>query len=299
MTRFILPDDQLPTAWFNLLPRLPMPLDPPLHPGTREPVGPDDLAPLFPMALIGQEMSRRAVDRHPRRGARHPQAVAPDAAGAGRAARGRAGHAGPHLLQGRVGVAGRLAQAQHRGAAGVLQQAGGHHPADHRDRRRPVGLGAVVRLRPVRPRVHGLHGAGVVRAEALPQGDDGALGRRGRAVAGRRSRQPRLARRRHHRRGARLPCTRDDSHYALGSVLNHVLLHQTIIGLEAKEQLGHGRGERSRRRDRLVRRRLEPRRHLLPVRARRATCGWWRSSRRRARRSPRAASSTTSATWPA
>ena len=57
MSRFILPESQLPTAWFNLLPRLSEPLDPPLHPGTREPVGPDDLAPLFPMALIEQEMS--------------------------------------------------------------------------------------------------------------------------------------------------------------------------------------------------------------------------------------------------
>src|SRR5215510_9010319 len=57
MTRFILPDDKVPTAWFNLLPRMPEPLPPPLHPATKEPVGPDDLAPLFPMALIGQEMS--------------------------------------------------------------------------------------------------------------------------------------------------------------------------------------------------------------------------------------------------
>ena len=64
----------------------PTPLHPPLHPATRQPVGPDDLAPLFPMALIAQEVSRRAVDRHPRRGARHPAPVAADAAGAGRAA---------------------------------------------------------------------------------------------------------------------------------------------------------------------------------------------------------------------
>ena len=46
--RYHLPADQLPTAWFNVLPRLPEPLSPPLHPGTREPIGPDDLAPLFP-----------------------------------------------------------------------------------------------------------------------------------------------------------------------------------------------------------------------------------------------------------
>src|SRR5262245_43394895 len=56
--RFDLPTDAIPTAWFNALPRLPEPLQPPLHPATKEPVGPDDLAPLFPMALIAQEMSR-------------------------------------------------------------------------------------------------------------------------------------------------------------------------------------------------------------------------------------------------
>ena len=47
----------MPTAWYNALPDLPEPLQPPLHPGTKEPVGPDDLAPLFPMALIEQEMT--------------------------------------------------------------------------------------------------------------------------------------------------------------------------------------------------------------------------------------------------
>src|ERR1700757_3632908 len=55
--RWLLPEDRVPTAWFNVASHLPEPLDPPLHPGTREPIGPDDLAPLFPMALIGQEMS--------------------------------------------------------------------------------------------------------------------------------------------------------------------------------------------------------------------------------------------------
>ena len=55
--RWNLPPADLPTAWFNVLPRLEEPLQPPLHPATREVVGPDDLAPLFPMALIAQEMS--------------------------------------------------------------------------------------------------------------------------------------------------------------------------------------------------------------------------------------------------
>jgi tryptophan synthase beta chain len=43
--------------WYNIVPDLPAPPPPPLHPGTRQPVGPDDLAPLFPMELIGQEVS--------------------------------------------------------------------------------------------------------------------------------------------------------------------------------------------------------------------------------------------------
>jgi tryptophan synthase beta chain len=47
----------MPTAWYNVLPDLPTPLDPPLNPGTRQPIAPDALAQIFPMALIEQEMS--------------------------------------------------------------------------------------------------------------------------------------------------------------------------------------------------------------------------------------------------
>ncbi|MEU0570410.1 TrpB-like pyridoxal phosphate-dependent enzyme [Nonomuraea sp. NPDC005983] len=46
-----------PSNWYNVVPDLPAPPPPPLHPGTRQPVGPDDLAPLFPMELIRQEVS--------------------------------------------------------------------------------------------------------------------------------------------------------------------------------------------------------------------------------------------------
>jgi tryptophan synthase beta chain len=51
----------MPQQWYNVVPDLPSPPPPPLHPGTRQPVGPGDLAPLFPMALIMQEVSG---DRH-------------------------------------------------------------------------------------------------------------------------------------------------------------------------------------------------------------------------------------------
>jgi tryptophan synthase beta chain len=55
--KYLLPESEMPTAWYNIVPDLPEPPPPPLHPGTGEPVGPDDLAPLFPAALIGQEVS--------------------------------------------------------------------------------------------------------------------------------------------------------------------------------------------------------------------------------------------------
>src|ERR671910_2948439 len=56
-TRFLLPEEAIPTSWYNLVADLPHPPPPVLHPGTHQPIGPDDLAPLFPMAVIGQEVS--------------------------------------------------------------------------------------------------------------------------------------------------------------------------------------------------------------------------------------------------
>jgi tryptophan synthase beta chain len=56
-TKFLLDESDMPTAWYNVVPDLPAPPPPPLHPGTGEPVGPEDLAPLFPQALIAQEVS--------------------------------------------------------------------------------------------------------------------------------------------------------------------------------------------------------------------------------------------------
>ena len=56
-TKFLLPEDKLPEHWYNIAADLPKPMAPVLHPGTMQPVGPDDLAPLFPMELIAQEVS--------------------------------------------------------------------------------------------------------------------------------------------------------------------------------------------------------------------------------------------------
>src|ERR671914_802961 len=57
-TKFLLPEDAIPTHWVNLLPDLPGEPLPPLSPRTGEPAGPDDLTPIFPMGLIAQEVSQ-------------------------------------------------------------------------------------------------------------------------------------------------------------------------------------------------------------------------------------------------
>ena len=63
--KYTLGEDQIPTHWYNLAADLPEPPPPPLHPGTLQPIGPDALAPLFPMALIGQEVSQERDIRYP------------------------------------------------------------------------------------------------------------------------------------------------------------------------------------------------------------------------------------------
>jgi tryptophan synthase beta chain len=57
-TKFLLTEDDLAKDWYNIAPDLPSPLAPPLHPGTLQPIGPNDLAPLFPMEVIKQEVSQ-------------------------------------------------------------------------------------------------------------------------------------------------------------------------------------------------------------------------------------------------
>ena len=58
ITKIVLDDADIPARWYNILADMPRPPQPPLHPATQQPVGPDDLAPLFAMDLIRQEVSR-------------------------------------------------------------------------------------------------------------------------------------------------------------------------------------------------------------------------------------------------
>ena len=203
----------MPTQWYNVIPDLPAPPPPPLHPGTHEPVGPEDLAPLFPMALIEQEVTGRALRRHPRRRARRLPAVAAEPAVPGPPPRAPARHPGQDLLQVRGRQPGRLAQAEHVGAAGLLQPPGGHPEADDGDRRRAVGHGAGVRRRAVRHRLRDLAGRRVVPLEAVPPHDDGDLrghaalqpvaGHRVRPLPARRRPRPQRQPRHRHLRGGR------------------------------------------------------------------------------------------------
>ena len=56
-TKYFLPEKQIPKTWYNIVADLPEPPAPALHPGTQKPLGPDDLAPIFPMSLIAQEVT--------------------------------------------------------------------------------------------------------------------------------------------------------------------------------------------------------------------------------------------------
>ncbi|MEM3139565.1 MAG: TrpB-like pyridoxal-phosphate dependent enzyme, partial [Archaeoglobaceae archaeon] len=57
MSRYVLDEEYLPKKWYNVIPDLPEKIPPPLNPATREPIKPHELEPVFPKALIKQEMS--------------------------------------------------------------------------------------------------------------------------------------------------------------------------------------------------------------------------------------------------
>ena len=74
--KYELGEDEMPTRWYNLVPDLPSPPPPALHPGTLQPAGPEDFAPLFPMDLILQEVSQERYIEIPGARARRLPAVA-------------------------------------------------------------------------------------------------------------------------------------------------------------------------------------------------------------------------------
>ena len=121
--KYLLPEDRIPRAWYNLVADLPKPPPPPLHPGTRQADRPGRPGAALPDGADRAGGLGRALDRDSRAGARHLPAVAADAA-LSRAPPGEgARYAGPHLLQVRRRQPAGQPQAEHRRAAGVLQQA--------------------------------------------------------------------------------------------------------------------------------------------------------------------------------
>ncbi len=151
--KFVLDESEMPTAWYNIVPDLPSPPPPVLHPGTLAPAGPEDFAPLFPMDLILQEVSIGALRGYPWGRARRVPAMASEPALPRAPLGASSGDAGPDLLQVRGRQPGGEPQAQHGGAAGVLQREGRGSEADDRNRGRPVGVGAGDRVRALRARV--------------------------------------------------------------------------------------------------------------------------------------------------
>jgi tryptophan synthase beta chain len=242
MTRFILPDGQLPTAWFNVLPRLATPLEPPLHPATREPVGPDDLAPLFPMALIGQEMSADPWIDIPGEVLDILRLWRPTPlVRAERLERDLGTPARIYYKDESVSPSGShkpntaVPQAFYNKAEGITrlttETGAGQWGSSLAFACAQFDLECMVYMvrasyeqKPYRRTMMHIWGGEVVPSPVDDPSNPGSLGS---AISD----------------AVRDAAPRADSHYSLGSVLNHVLLHQTIIGLEAREQLAAA-GER-------------------------------------------------------
>ena len=241
--RFDLPADRIPTAWFNALPRLGEPLQPPLHPATRAPIGPDDLAPLFPMALIEQEMSPapwidvpgevldilrlwrptplvRALRLEqelgtPARIYFKDESVSP------------AGSHKPNtaVAQAFYNKAGGSTRLTTETGAGQWGTALAFAAAQYGLECKVYMVRTSYESKPYRRILMETWGAECVPSPVADPSSPGSLGMAiSDAVAD--------------------AAGRDDTPYSLGSVLTHVLLHQTIIGLEAREQLALAGEER-------------------------------------------------------
>ena len=246
-TKFVLDESRIPRAWYNIAADLPVPPAPPLHPGTHQPLGPDDLAPLFPMALIGQEVSteREIEIPGPVRDAYALYRPTP----LYRAHRLEAALDTPaHIYYKYEGVspAGShkpntaLAQAFYNKEAGVKRLAtetgAGQWGSALAFAGAVFGLEVKVYMvrasydqKPYRRILMETYGAEVVASPSLTTNygrkvlseTPDSPGSLGMAIS----------------EAVEDAATRDDTKYSLGSVLNHVLLHQTVIGQEAIEQM--------------------------------------------------------------
>ena len=245
--KYLLSEEQMPKDWYNLAADLPVPLPAVLHPGTLQPVGPDDLAPLFPMTLIQQEVSTerhieipepvRQIFRQWRpsplfRARRLEQALGTPAKiyykyeGVSPAGSHKPNTAIPQAFYNREAGIRKLTTETGAGQWGTsLSFAGALFGIDVQVFQVRVSYDQ----KPYRRAVMETYGAHCVASPS-------ELTQSGRAI---------LAQRPDHpgslgiaiSEAVELAAQREDTKYALGSVLNHVLLHQTIIGEEAILQM--------------------------------------------------------------
>jgi tryptophan synthase beta chain len=247
-TKFILDEDRIPTAWYNIAADLPVPPAPVLHPGTGQPIGPADLAPLFPMALILQEVSQDREVEIPgpvreayqlyrpsplHRAHRLEQALDTPAhiyykyEGVSPAGSHKPNTAIPQAWFNKQEGVSRLATETGAGQWGsALAFAGALFGLEVK----VYQVRASYDQKPYRRMLMETYGAQIVASPS----PDTSYGRRvlaetpdspgslGIAIS----------------EAVEDAATRDDTKYSLGSVLNHVLLHQTVIGQESIEQMG-------------------------------------------------------------
>lgn len=245
--KYLLSEDRIPKHWYNLMADLPQPPPPVLHPGTKQPVGPDDLAPLFPMSLILQEVAteRQIEIPNPVRDiyrqwrptplfrARRLEQVLDTPARIFYKYEG-VSPAGSHKPNTAV------AQAFYNKEAGVkritTETGAGQWGSSLSFAGALFNLEIEVFMvkvsyqqKPYRRALMESYGAACVASPSdktesgrhiLAQNPD-STGSLGIAIS----------------EAVELAAQRDDTKYALGSVLNHVLLHQTVVGEEAIEQM--------------------------------------------------------------
>jgi tryptophan synthase beta chain len=246
-TKYVLSEDRIPRTWYNIVADLPVPPAPVLHPGTGQPIGPADLAPLFPMALIGQEVSAerdieipepvrdayRLYRPSPLFRARRLEAILDTPAhiyykyeGGSPAGSHKPNTAIAQAFYNKQEGTKRIATETGAGQWGsALAFAGALFDLEVK----VYMVRASYDQKPYRRILMETYGASVV---ASPSPDTNY----GRAVLAEHADSPGSL-------GMAISeavedaATRDDTKYSLGSVLNHVLLHQTVVGQEAIEQM--------------------------------------------------------------
>jgi tryptophan synthase beta chain len=242
-----LSEAELPQAWYNLIPDLPAPLPPYLHPATGEPITPQDLAAIFPLELIRQEVSQERWIPIPDEVQRIYKLWRPSPLHRARNLEMALGTpARIYYKNESVSPAGShkpntaVAQAYYNQAAGIKRLAtetgAGQWGSALALACNFFGLGCTVYMvkvsyyqKPYRRSLMHLWGAEVFPSptdrtqagRALLAKDPETPGSLGMAIS----------------EAVEDAASHPDTNYSLGSVLNHVLLHQTVVGLETKKQL--------------------------------------------------------------